>query len=84
MSKKMSEKTKLIYPESLKVTVNETESNENWGFADTNFAVNKRGNVTIEGNRYELSGKELPTFPVGRSIWESNDTKDVNKVRIRA
>ncbi|HRH45299.1 MAG TPA: FAD-dependent oxidoreductase, partial [Pyrinomonadaceae bacterium] len=51
---------KLIYPEPLKITAEETESFENWGFADTKFAINKRGNVTIEGNRYELSGQELP------------------------
>ncbi|HMO79331.1 MAG TPA: FAD-binding oxidoreductase [Pyrinomonadaceae bacterium] len=36
------------------------ESLENWGFRDTSFAINENGNVTILGNRYELSGKELP------------------------
>lgn len=51
---------KLIYPEPLRITADETESFENWGFADTKFAINKRGNVMIEGNRYELSGQELP------------------------
>lgn len=54
------ENTKLIYPEPLKIKRDETESSENWGFADTKFAINKRGNVMVEGNRYELSGQELP------------------------
>src|ERR1044072_9132808 len=56
----MKDKTKLIYPEPLEITADETESFENWGFANTKFASNKRGNVTIEGSRYELSGQELP------------------------
>lgn len=56
----MREKTKLIYPEPLAMTGDEAESFENWGFADTKFAVNERGNVTLEGSRYELSGQELP------------------------
>lgn len=56
----MKDTTKLIYPEPLKTAADETESYENWGFADTQFAINKRGNVFIEGNRYELSGQELP------------------------
>ena len=56
----MKDSKKLIYPEPLKISADETESLENWGFADTRFAINKSGNVTIEGNRYELSGQELP------------------------
>lgn len=54
------ENTKLIYPEPLEIKTDETESFENWGFADTRFAINGKGNVTIEGSRYELSGQELP------------------------
>jgi alkyldihydroxyacetonephosphate synthase len=59
-AKTMKDTTKLIYPEPLKITADESESFENWGFADTRFAINHKGNVTIEGNRYELSGQELP------------------------
>ena len=55
-----SDNMKLIYPEPLEITADETESFENWGFADTKFAINQRGNVVIEGDRYELSGQELP------------------------
>lgn len=77
----MSEKTKLIYPEPLKITLDETESNENWGFADTKFAINKRGNVTIEGNRYELSGQELPKLLpwVSGVLGVEIDPQDVNQ-----
>lgn len=53
------QKKELIYPEPVKIGADETESLENWGFADTAFAINDRGAVTIKGSRYELSGKEL-------------------------
>lgn len=53
------QKKDLIYPEPVKIGADETESLENWGFADTAFAINERGAVTIKGGRYELSGKEL-------------------------
>ncbi len=56
----MTDKRNLIYPEPLKITADETESFQNWGFADTQFAIKKNGNVTILGDRYELSGQELP------------------------
>lgn len=55
----MNDNKKLIYPEPLKPAADDAESFENWGFADTKFAINKKGNVTILGNRYELSGQEL-------------------------
>lgn len=53
------QKRELIYPEPVKIGDDETESRENWGFADTAFTINDRGVVTIKGSRYELSGKEL-------------------------
>ncbi len=31
-----------------------------WGFRDTNFAITPAGNVTLTGQRYALSGLELP------------------------
>lgn len=77
----MSERTKLIYPEPLKITADETESFENWGFADTKFAINQCGNVTIEGNRYELSGQELPKLLpwISGVLGVEIDPKDVNQ-----
>ncbi len=53
-------KNKLIYPEPIEIGSDEAESFENWGFRDTNFAINERDVVEIVGSRYELSGKELP------------------------
>lgn len=50
---------KLIYPEPARIGADEAESPDNWGFADTRFSINENGHVTILGNRYELSGKEL-------------------------
>ncbi|QYO66432.1 FAD-binding oxidoreductase [Leptolyngbya sp. 7M] len=71
----------LITPEPIAIGEDERESYENWGFADTAFAVNERGNVTILGTRYELSGKELPRLlPWIREVLNVNvDTSDVFK-----
>jgi alkyldihydroxyacetonephosphate synthase len=54
-----SEKKDLIYPEPTRIGADEAESPDNWGFADTRFSINENGHVTILGDRYELSGKEL-------------------------
>src|ERR1700756_4670685 len=40
----------------------EEESLDVWGFRDTRFDFSENGHVIIRGNRYELSGKELPRF----------------------
>jgi alkyldihydroxyacetonephosphate synthase len=40
----------------------EDESFDVWGFRDTHFDFSENGHVIIRGNRYELSGKELPRF----------------------
>jgi alkyldihydroxyacetonephosphate synthase len=40
----------------------DAESLDVWGFRDTHFDVSENGHVIIRGNRYELSGKELPRF----------------------
>ena len=53
------ENPNLIYPKPFKISANDTESNDVWGFKDTRFAINERGHAVIEGNRYELSGQEL-------------------------
>jgi alkyldihydroxyacetonephosphate synthase len=40
----------------------EAERLDVWGFRDTQFDFSENGHVIIRGNRYELSGKELPRF----------------------
>src|ERR1044072_9372880 len=72
---------KLIPPEPLKLTADETESFDNWGFADTRFTINENGVATILGDRYELSAKELPRLlPWIRETAEIDlDLKDVHR-----
>jgi alkyldihydroxyacetonephosphate synthase len=59
----------------------EAESLDVWGFRDTRFDFSESGHVIIRGNRYELSGKELPRFlPWVREVLESPvDARDVNR-----
>jgi alkyldihydroxyacetonephosphate synthase len=38
----------------------EAESLDVWGFRDTRFEINGKDRAIIRGNRYELSGKEMP------------------------
>jgi alkyldihydroxyacetonephosphate synthase len=56
------EQRSLIYPEPLSHDPKDALSLDVWGFADTRFAVNERGNAVLLGNRYELSGVELPAL----------------------
>ncbi|HLH30883.1 MAG TPA: hypothetical protein VKY31_06740, partial [Terriglobia bacterium] len=52
---------KIIKPETRpQPGPDEAESLDVWGFRDTHFEINENGNAIIRGNRYELSGKELP------------------------
>jgi alkyldihydroxyacetonephosphate synthase len=59
----------------------EAESLDVWGFKDTHFDISENGHVTIRGNRYELSGKELPRFlPWVREVLAVNlDTREVRR-----
>jgi alkyldihydroxyacetonephosphate synthase len=58
-----TDETRLIYPEAMPTPdSSEDESFDVWGFRDTHFDFSENGHVTIRGNRYELSGKELPRF----------------------
>lgn len=50
----------LARPEALPSNSSDEESIDAWGFRDTHFAINEKGHAVILGNRYELSGKELP------------------------
>lgn len=70
----------LIYPEPLRPDPNDALSLDVWGFADTRFAVNENGNAVLLGNRYELSGVELPALLpwVRDALGITLDTNDVN------
>jgi len=59
----------------------EAESLDVWGFRDTHFDISENGHVIIRGNRYELSGKELPRFlPWVREVLETDvNAKDVHR-----
>lgn len=53
--------SKIIKPEARpQPGPNEAESLDVWGFRDTHFEFNENKNAIIRGNRYELSGLELP------------------------
>jgi alkyldihydroxyacetonephosphate synthase len=69
----------LIYPERLQPSPSDAESLDVWGFKDSGFSINENGHVVLLGNRYELSGKELPRLlPWVRETLEiSFDPKDV-------
>lgn len=43
-------------------TLNDTPYNHKWGFTDTKFVAHDNYVVTMTGERYLLSGKELPYF----------------------
>ena len=71
----------LITPEpQLAPSEADAESLDVWGFRDTHFDVSENGHVVIRGNRYELSGKELPRFlPWVREVLEVNlDAREVH------
>src|SRR5260370_1889557 len=59
----------------------ETESLDVWGFRDTRFDINENGRVVIRGNRYELSGKELPRLLpwIRETLNIELDPKDVHR-----
>ena len=74
----------LITPEpQLAPSEADAESLDVWGFRDTHFDVSENGHVIIRGNRYELSGKELPRFlPWVREVLEVNlNPKEVHAPR---
>jgi alkyldihydroxyacetonephosphate synthase len=53
-------KRALVHPVPLAPNGADALSLDVWGFADTRFSVNKNGHAVLLGNRYELSGQELP------------------------
>ncbi len=59
----MSRTESFLVPETQPASnPNDEESLDVWGFRDTHFDISENGHVVIRGNRYELSGKELPRF----------------------
>lgn len=59
-----------IYPPPPRVNAQDTVSLDAWGFADTSFAVDSTGVITVTGDRYPgLSGETLPNLlPWFRSV----------------
>ena len=49
-----------IVPERIEIGPDQVESLDTWGFRDTRFVARPDGVVVMEGDRYELSGQELP------------------------
>lgn len=54
--------TKRIVPNALPVEDDEQLAHDAWGFRDTTFKLLENGSVTLTGNRYALSGLELPSL----------------------
>ncbi len=44
------------------VLLDDSRHDHLWGYKDTSFRLNERGNVELVGNRYQLSGYEMPAF----------------------
>jgi hypothetical protein len=49
-----------ITPAKLRRRPEDVESATVWGFRDSRFFVNEAGHVALSGQRYPLSGSELP------------------------
>lgn len=51
-----------IYPPAPVLKADEIESLVEWGYEDSGFTINERGHATFTGERYGLSGIEMPTL----------------------
>jgi len=51
-----------IFPPPPVLAHDEKESLVEWGFEDSGFTLNERGHATFTGQRYNLSGLELPAL----------------------
>src|SRR5688572_16968058 len=49
-------------PPARPVPEGEDESPSTWGFADTKFALNDKGEVEMTGSRYSIAGSPLPSL----------------------
>jgi len=55
---------RVVPPPPEEIPIEDSESFDVWGFRDTQFSVNSGGEVVVEGDRYPLSGKPIPSlFP---------------------
>jgi len=50
----------LVLPDPARPDAQDQMSLDVWGFRDTQFQFNSSGNIELSGNRYALSGHELP------------------------
>jgi alkyldihydroxyacetonephosphate synthase len=57
-----SQESSLIYPENNSHENDGEESIDVWGFQDTQFHMESEGLVEVAGNRYPLSGHQLPSL----------------------
>lgn len=67
-------------------SVDDSQWEHKWGFADTEFVINDDYSVTLTGNRYSLCGQKLPHFlaymqeSIGVEIdWDNPRQEVVNK-----
>lgn len=49
-----------IVPDPPEARPEDRESPDVWGFADSGFAIDRKGRVTFRGERYAISGKVIP------------------------
>src|SRR5688500_19164157 len=70
--------TSRIYPPAPTLDPKDAVSPDEWGFADTSFAVNPTGAITVTGNSYPgLSGQVLPNLlPWFRTVLGINFSLD--------
>jgi len=60
MSEELDPDVPLIHPEPVEPDPADAESLDVWGFRDTAFRLRRDGVVVLTGDRYALSGQELP------------------------
>ena len=79
----LGRETERIVPGPVTHSTGDEESLDVWGFRDTAFRVNARGNVELTGDRYALSGKELPDLLpwVCRTLGLDIDVREVHASR---
>ncbi|MGO9604504.1 MAG: FAD-binding oxidoreductase [Candidatus Binataceae bacterium] len=53
---------RLILPDAPRTDPRDEASLDVWGFRDTRFQINPAGNIELAGDRYALSGHELPAL----------------------
>ncbi len=79
----LGRETERIVPGPVTRSSEDEASLDVWGFRDSVFRVNARGNVELTGDRYALSGNELPDLLpwMGRTLEHEIDVRDVHASR---